>query len=170
MRSHPGGREHTLQLLRLAGVSEGDTLLDMGAGDGEAVMLMCSMGIKAIGIDIAPRSTVVEQGDLLKTSFPDGYFDAVLSQCSFFVSGDQHTALREAYRLLRSGGKLLLSDVFFCGAEEMLNEAGFTVFYTEDMTELWRDYYLEALWRDELPCCSIPEGKSRYIALIGRKD
>ena len=30
----------------------------------------------------------VEQGDLLRTGFPAGSFDAVLSQCAFFVSGD----------------------------------------------------------------------------------
>lgn len=170
MKSHPGGEAHTLRLLELAGLREGDTVLDMGAGDGEAVSFMRSMGIAARGIDIDPRSMAVEQGDLLKTSFPDESFDAVLSQCSFFVSNDQSGALREAYRLLRRGGKLLLSDVFFTGPEEMLGDAGFDIIYTEDMTELWRAYFLEALWRDELPCCDIPKGESRYIALIGRKD
>ena len=84
MRSHPGGKEHTLHLLELAGLREGDAVLDMGAGDGEAVLLMRSMGIAASGIDLEPRSPDVEQGDMLRTSFPDRCFDAVLSQCSFF--------------------------------------------------------------------------------------
>ncbi|MCR4607527.1 MAG: class I SAM-dependent methyltransferase [Oscillospiraceae bacterium] len=170
MRSHPGGKEHTLHLLELAGLREGDAVLDMGAGDGEAVLLMRSMGIAASGIDLEPRSPDVEQGDMLRTSFPDRCFDAVLSQCSFFASFDQPGALREACRLLRRGGKLLLSDVFFSEPEKMLRDAGFDIVCSEDMTELWLEYYLEALWRDESPCCDIPKGKSRYFVLIGRKD
>ena len=76
MRSHPGGKEHTLHLLELAGLREGDAVLDMGAGDGEAVLLMRSMGIAASGIDLEPRSPDVERGDMLRTSFP-------VQTCSF---------------------------------------------------------------------------------------
>ena len=128
------------------------------------------MGFAALGIDIEPRSPLVENGDFLHTSFPDGAFDAVLSQCAFFISGDQPGALREAFRVLRRGGKLLFSDVFFTSPEELLSNAGFDVIYDEDMTELWRDYYLEALWREDALCCEIPKGKSSYHLLIGGKD
>ena len=170
MRSHPGGEEHTCRMLQLADLPEGASVLDMGAGAGEAVLLMRSMGFAALGIDIEPRSPLVENGDFLHTSFPDGAFDAVLSQCAFFISGDQPGALREAFRVLRRGGKLLFSDVFFTSPEELLSNAGFDVIYDEDMTELWRDYYLEALWREDALCCEIPKGKSSYHLLIGGKD
>ncbi len=170
MRSHPGGEEHTCRMLQLADLPEGASVLDMGAGAGEAVLLMRSMGFAALGIDIEPRSLLVENVDFLHTSFPDGSFDAVLSQCAFFISGDQPGALREAFRVLRRGGKLLFSDVFFTSPEELLSNAGFDVIYDEDMTELWRDYYLEALWREDALCCEIPKGKSSYHLLIGGKD
>ena len=170
MRSHPGGGEHTRRMLELAELRPGASVLDMGAGAGETAALLRSLGFEARGIDLEPRAESVEKGDFLRCSFPDGSFDAVISQCAFFVSGDQRGALREAHRLLKSGGKLLLSDVFFTPPEALLREAGFELLHAEDMTAAWREYFLEALWRDEQPCCEIPKGKSAYWILIARKD
>ena len=170
MRSHPGGEAHTRRLLELASLPAGASVLDMGAGAGESLPLLRSMGYAAAGIDLEPRGEGVARGDLLRTGFPDGSFDGVLSQCAFFVSGDVRSALREAYRLLRPGGKLLLSDVFFEEPAQLLREAGFAVLTAEDMTAAWREYWLEALWRGDAPCCEIPKGQSSYWLVIGRKD
>ena len=169
MNGHPGGTEHTRRMLALAGLPAGASILDMGAGAGEAVALLRSLGFEARGIDLAPRGEGVERGDFLRAPCPDGSFDAVLSQCAFFVSGDQSGALREAYRLVRPGGTLLLSDVFFGQPEAPLREAGFSLAYAEDMTAQWKEYYLEALWREEEVCCEIPRGKCGYWLIIGRK-
>jgi ubiquinone/menaquinone biosynthesis C-methylase UbiE len=170
MRGHPGGDGHTLRLLELAELPEGAFVLDMGAGAGESLALFRERGFKAEGIDLAPRSELVERGNFLHTEYPDETFDAVVSQCAFFVSGDQPGAIREAYRLLRKGGKLLLSDVFFSDPQDMLRSAGFDVIWSEDMSGLWKEYYLEALWRDDALCYEIPKGNSSYHVLIGRKD
>ena len=169
MKSHPGGIEHTRRLLELAELPAGASVLDMGAGAGETLALLRSMGYAARGIDLAPRAETVEQGDFLRTPYPGASFDAVLSECAFFVSGDQPGALREARRLLRPGGKLLLSDVFFEDPAPLLKAADFEVLHTEDLTAVWREYYMEALWRGDAPCCEIPRGKSSYWILIGRK-
>ena len=170
MKSHPGGEEHSRRMLALSALPPGASVLDMGAGAGESLALLRELGYAARGIDLAPRAQSVEQGDLLHAPFPDGSFDAVLSQCAFFVSGNQRAALREANRVLKPGGKLLLSDVFFEDPEELLRSAGFEVLRAEDMTALWRAYYLEALWRDDASCCGLPKGKSSYWLLIARKD
>ena len=101
----------------------------------------------------------VSQGSFLHMPYPDGSFNAVLSQCAFFVSGDVPGALREAHRVLKPVGKLLLSDVFFEEPGPLLQKAGFEILHAEDVTDAWREYYLEALWRDEAPCCRIPRGR-----------
>ena len=170
MKSHPGAQAHTRHMLALAGLPEGARVLDMGAGAGEALTLLREHGFDARGIDLEPRSADVERADFLRAPFPDGSFDAVLSQCAFFVSGDPRAALREACRLLRPNGTLLLSDVFFEEPGAMLEEARFEITHREDMTPLWRAYYIDALWRDECPCCELPRGRCCYWLLIGRKD
>lgn len=169
MKGHPGGAEHTRRLLALAALPRGASILDLGAGAGESVRLLRELGFEACGLDLEPRSPLVEEGDLLRAPFPDGSFDAVLSECSFYVSGDVPGALREARRLLRPGGRLLLSDVEFTPLRPLAEAAGFTVLREEDLTPLWREYYLEALWREEAPCCALPKGKCAYRLLIAER-
>ena len=168
MNRHPGGEAHTRRLIELAPLPAGSRVLDLGAGAGEALELLRACGYTAEGLDLDPRGGGVLQGDLLRAPFPDGSFDAVLSQCAFFVSGDRPGALRESARLLRKGGLLLLSDLFFEPPAPLLEAAGFSVLHAEDMTPLWREYYLEALWRDDAPC-EVPRGKCSYWLLIARR-
>lgn len=169
MKSHPGGPENTRQMLALSGLAPGASILDMGAGAGETVALLRGLGYAARGIDLVPRSELIKQGDMHATGFPGGSFDAVLSQCAFYVSGDVEKALAESRRLLKPGGKLLLADVFFQPPEPLLAGAGFRLLHALDMTAQWREYYLEALWRGD-ECCPSPGGKCSYWLLICGKD
>ena len=169
MNRHPGGEEHSRRMLELADLRPGARILDLGAGAGETVALLRELGYEALGLDLEPRSPFVAQGDLLHTGYPDGSFDAVLSQCAFTVSGDVPGALRESCRLLRPGGLLLYSDVFFTPPEPLLTGAGFTLLSAEDMTPQWKEYYIDALWRGDALCCDLPRGKCSYWLLIGKK-
>ena len=169
MKRHPGGEGHTRRMLELAALPPGARVLDLGAGAGESLELLRALGYAARGLDLSPRSPLVERGDLLCTGLPSGSFDAVLSQCAFFVSGDVSGALKEAHRVLKSGGKLLLSDVFFEAPAPLLERAGFALLRSEDMTDAWREYYLGALWRGENCGCEIPRGKCRYWLIIAGK-
>ncbi len=169
MNAHPGGKESTLSLLALADLPAGASVLDLGAGAGETLALLRERGFAARGIDLAPRSDSVERADLLHAPFPDGSFDAVISECAFYVSGDVPGALREACRLLKPGGKLLLADVFFDAPLPLLEAAGFALLHAEDVTPQWREYYLEALWREDALCCAVPRGKCSYWLLIAER-
>ncbi len=170
MNSHPGGAAQTRRMLALSELPPGSRVLDLGAGAGESLDLLRQEGYEAEGLDLAPRAEAVRQGNFLRAPWPDGSADAVLSQCSFFVGGDVPGALREAHRLLKHGGLLLWSDVFFDPPVPQLTGAGFQLCYAEDQTALWREYYLEALWREDVPCRDLPRGKCSYWLLIGRKD
>ena len=170
MNGHPGGAEHTRHMLELAGLPARARVLDMGAGAGDAMALLNSLGYRAEGIDLRPRADRVREGDFLSAPYPDESFDAVLSQCAFFVSGDTDGALGEARRLLKPGGKLLLSDVEFAPLRPAAERAGFRILLDEDLSAAWKEYYIEALWRGKTCDCELPRGKCGYRLLIAEKE
>ena len=167
MLGHPGGEAHTRHMIGLAQTPLGSRWLDMGAGDGGTVRLLRDLGYCAQGIDLEPRGTDVFRGNYLESPWQAGFFDGIISQCSFYVSENVPDALKEAARLLHKGGKLVFSDVTE-NAEELLRqcrEAGFSLEYTEDLTLQWREYYLEALWTQDNVC--LPRGKKfRYMLFV----
>ena len=165
MDRHPGGEAHTRYMAELSFLPSGSKWLDMGAGEGSAMKILETLGYFCRGIDLEPRGKSVEKGNFLQTSYPDAGFDGVLSQCAFYVSGDVPGAFREAARVLRKGGKLLYSDVCYdaVGLLNTARQAGFAVRHMEDLTDQWREYYLEALWREEC----VPKGKGcSYLLLV----
>lgn len=165
MMGHVGGEKHSRYLMELSFLPKGVRVLDMGAGDGATVRLLRDMGYIAKGIDFAPRGDDVTKGDYLHAPFADASFDGIISECSFYMSGDILGALTEAARMLKKGGKLVFSDV--CGDVVALlgdvRKAGFAVRHIEDLTDEWKEYYLEALWREE----NVPKGKGlSYVLMI----
>ena len=167
MLRHPSGEKHSRYLIELAFLDKGAKWLDMGAGDGSTVRLLRSLGYAAEGIDLAPRGKDVFRGDYLKSPWQDGFFDGILSQCSFYVSGDVPGALQEAARLLRKGGKLVFSDVTenVVTLLSQVRQAGFAVRHLEDLTDEWKEYYLEALWTQDSVC--LPQGKKfSYVLFV----
>jgi ubiquinone/menaquinone biosynthesis C-methylase UbiE len=170
MEKHPGGSAQTRRLLELSGLAPPLRILDMGAGDGDAVRLLRSLGFKAEGIDLAPGRDV-SKGDFLACPQPDGSFGAVLAQCSFFICGSRHAALCEARRLLAPGGLLLYSDVWFedrKAAFQELEAAGVRVVAFEDVTTAWREYYIACIWNGtaDALCKHVPQGKCRYYLTV----
>ena len=170
MLRHPGGEKHSRYLIELSFLDKGSKWLDMGAGDGSAVRLLRSLGFNAEGIDLEPRGKDVHRGNFLESPWQDDFFDGILSQCSFYVGGNVPEALKEASRLLRKGGKLVFSDVTE-NVVTLLNQvrqAGFAVRHLEDLTDQWREYYLEALWTQDNVC--LPQGKKfSYVLFVCEK-
>ena len=54
MHRHPGGEAATRKLISLAALAPGARVIDLGAGDGDAVRLLRSLGFGAVGVDITP--------------------------------------------------------------------------------------------------------------------
>lgn len=183
MNGHPGGIEHTRQMLILSELTPPAKLLDMGAGKGETVQYLCNLGYEAIGIDlnseitshncsadVCTLKTFVLQGDFLHPPFESENFDGIISQCAFYVSGEPAKAFLAAYQLLKPDGILMISDV--CPRDitlkSMAETAGFTVLHYEDQTTVWKEYYIEAIWRGTAQCFPCNQ-KMNYEMLICKK-
>ena len=172
MIRHPGGEARTRHLLDQADFAPMDRILDMGAGDGNAVNIMKKLGVDACGIDLCPGEPDIIKGDFLNTGFSPESFDGVLSQCSFYVSGDVEAAVREAVRLLKPGGWFLFSDVWFDTEEalrQMLERNGLCIRNIEDHSEEWKEYYIESIWNGTMEAVCGGTGRCRYYSVTAGK-
>lgn len=115
----PGGLELTRRGLELCAFRPGDRVLDVGCGPGESLGLMRELGLEACGLDIsetllaeaALRGPVL-RSDAANIPMADAALDGALMECVLTLAPDKPAALKEARRVLKSGGRLLLSDLF----------------------------------------------------------
>lgn len=174
MNSHPGGGENTRRLLQMAAIKAPCRILDMGAGGGATVKLLCALGFQAEGIDLEPGEGIMH-GDFTETPFADGEFDAIISECAFYKSGAAAAALKEACRLLNEQGLLLLADVCFdddSEREALLHNSGFTQKALYDATAEWKSFYAHCLWNGTAQRCAAdrPRKKCRYLLTVLQKN
>lgn len=107
------------QLMRWLGPVRGLRVLDVAGGDGYWAGRLSRRGAKAVCLDISHaklgRGRVLSdapalvQGDALRLPFADGAFDAVMSVCAIEHFRDGPCALGEMARVLRPGGRLVMS-------------------------------------------------------------
>lgn len=119
----PGGTRLTDRALALAALPPGALVVDLGCGAGTSVRHLARRhGLRGCGIDPSATLTAaarhrdeglpVLRGRAERLPLADRSVDAVLAECVLSVVADPDVALAEIARVLRPGGRLLLTDLY----------------------------------------------------------
>jgi arsenite methyltransferase len=128
----PGGIGITAKLAEIADIKQKHTALDIGCGKGmTAAFLADKYDIDVIGIDLSnemvsySRSNTGEEelskkisflvGDGESLPFRDSAFDIVITESAFSLLPDKELAARDIQRVLKRGGRLIMSDFILRG-------------------------------------------------------
>jgi SAM-dependent methyltransferase len=109
------------QLVKFAGITSGESVLDVGTGTGVVAITAVRAGARATGLDLTPelldqarenariaqiQQIVWTEGDAENLPYPDASFDVVVSQFGHMFAPRPEIAVTEMRRVLKSGGRI----------------------------------------------------------------
>lgn len=117
-RLHPGGAATTAATVAALGLPPGAVVLDVGCGPGLGLRALTQAGLVAVGIDAAIEAVVPASeagvavvGEAERLPLSPGCADGAMAECVLSLVTDKPAALRELRRVVRSRGRMALSDV-----------------------------------------------------------
>ncbi len=147
----------------LASLKEGETVLDLGSGAGFDCFLAADKVGKngrVIGVDMTPEMVEKARGNARKSNYTnvefrlgeienlpvaDNSVDIVISNCVINLAPDKRKVFSEAFRVLKPGGRLMISDIVLLKALPDFIKDSIEAYIGCLSGAIMRDEYLEAI-------------------------